>query len=319
MAKNKTSPMGSLPLAWARLKNKYSPKTAPRLGRLQGMFYSSKLKPGNDPVNFVDYMESIRTEMDEIHQDTDGVAVGAILMSDRQFVQTILNALTDDYANLIEKVEDKIDEGTPLSIKDLKEKLAAKYIRIKVWGKQEKNETHKYALYGTDYTSLYYTDGFSGPCQKCGRRGHKSVNFRDNGRGNTNKGSNNGPPRFKGKCYNCGKIGHRKIECRAPKQMNERTNTAVDRHNNGHRKQHQDDMVLMAVEEYDFCPMAIDLVNRDSHEIQDSFFDQFTYESDKDYGDSYDSIPIDDGEYDLVSMIIDLDELQEQVLHEWGT
>jgi hypothetical protein len=59
--------------------------------------------------------------MDEIHQDTDGVAVGATLMSDRQFVQTILNALTDDYANLIEKVEDKINEGTPLSIEDLKE------------------------------------------------------------------------------------------------------------------------------------------------------------------------------------------------------
>ena len=108
MAKNELNPMGSLPLAWARLKHKYSPKSAPRLGRLQGMFYSSKLKPGNDPANFVDYMESVRTEMDEIHQETDGVVIGATLMSDRQFVQTILNALTDDYANLIEKVEDKI-------------------------------------------------------------------------------------------------------------------------------------------------------------------------------------------------------------------
>jgi hypothetical protein len=87
MAKNETSPMGSLPLAWARLKNKYSPKTVPRLGRFQGMFYSSKLKPGNDPVNFVDYLESVCTEMDEIHQDTDGVVVGAILMSDRQLVK----------------------------------------------------------------------------------------------------------------------------------------------------------------------------------------------------------------------------------------
>jgi hypothetical protein len=57
-------------------------------------------------------MESVRTEMEEIHQDTDRVVIAATLMSDRQFVQTILNALTDDYANLIEKVEDKIDEGT---------------------------------------------------------------------------------------------------------------------------------------------------------------------------------------------------------------
>jgi hypothetical protein len=81
MAKSETSSMGSLPLAWARLKNKYSPKSPPRLGRLQGMFYSSKLKPGNDPVNFADSMEAVRTEMDEIHQDTDGVAIGATLMS----------------------------------------------------------------------------------------------------------------------------------------------------------------------------------------------------------------------------------------------
>jgi hypothetical protein len=221
MAKNETSPMGSLPLAWARLKNKYSPKSAPRLGRLQGMFYSSKLKPGNDPVNFVDYMESVRTEMDEIHQDTDGVVIGAMLMSDRQFVQAILNAaLTDDYANLIEKVEDKIDEGTPLGIEDLKEKLAAKYTRIKVWSKQEnRNELHEHALYGTDSTPSYYTDGFSGLCRNCGKRGHKSVNCRDKNNGNGNKVGNFGPPRFKVECYNCGKIGHRKMECRAPKQQ----------------------------------------------------------------------------------------------------
>jgi hypothetical protein len=61
-------------------------------------------------------------------------------MSDRQFIQTILNALTDDYGNLVEKVEDKIDEGTAVGIEDLKEKLAAKYTRIKVWGKQEKTK-----------------------------------------------------------------------------------------------------------------------------------------------------------------------------------
>jgi hypothetical protein len=119
----------------------------------------------------------------------------------------ILNALTDEYENLIEKVEDKIDESTAFGIEDLKEKLAAKYIRIKVWGKQEKNETHAHALYGTDAAPSYYTDGFSALYPKCGRSGHKSANFRDNGGGNTNRGSKNGPPRFKGKCYNCGKMG----------------------------------------------------------------------------------------------------------------
>jgi hypothetical protein len=147
MAKNETSPLGSLPLAWARLKNKYSPRTAPRLGTLQAMFHSSKLKPGNDPVNFVDFMESVCTEMDEIHQETDGVAIGAEMMSDRQFIQTILNALTNNYANLIEKVEDKFDDGDIFTIEDLKEKLAAKYTRMKVWGKQERTEElHEHAL-----------------------------------------------------------------------------------------------------------------------------------------------------------------------------
>jgi hypothetical protein len=46
MAKNETSPMESLPLAWERLKNKYSPKTAPRLGRLQGMFLFFEVETG---------------------------------------------------------------------------------------------------------------------------------------------------------------------------------------------------------------------------------------------------------------------------------
>jgi hypothetical protein len=103
----------------------------------------------------------------------------------------------------------------------------------------------------------------------------------------------------------CGKIGHREIECRASKQTVERGNAAVGGHNNGRRKQHQDNMVLMAVEEYD-------LVNHDSHEIQDSFFDRFTYESDNDYDDSYDLIPTDDGKYNLVSMPT------EHVSHEWS-
>jgi hypothetical protein len=101
-----------------------------------------------------------------------------------------------------------------------------------------------------------------------------------------------------------------------------RANTVVDGRDGGRRKQYQDDMLLMAVDEYDFCLMAIDYVNHDSHEIQDSFFDRFTYESDNDYDDSYDSYdstPFNDAnEYDLVSMPADLDKLQEQVLHEWG-
>jgi hypothetical protein len=80
-------------------------------------------------------------------------------------------------------------------------------------------------------------------------------------------------------------------------------------------------MVLMAVDvdNYDFCLMAIDSVTtQDSHEIEDWFFDRFTYELDNDYDDSYDSTLFEDKEYDIVSMITDLDELQDQVFHEWG-
>jgi hypothetical protein len=105
--------------------------------------------------------------------------------------------------------------------------------------------------------------------------------------------------------------------------MNDRANTAVD----GRRKQHQDDIVLMAIEGSDFCPMVIgpvieyeDIVSHDSNEIQDSFIDRFTYESDNEYDHSYDSTPFDDDDYGIVSMITDFDLLQEKVCnnHEWG-
>jgi hypothetical protein len=61
-------------------------------------------------------------------------------------------------------------------------------------------------------------------------------------------------------------------------------------------------------------------VSHDSNEIQDSFFDRFTYESDIECDDSYDSSPFDDDDYDIVSMITDFDLLQEKVCnnHEWG-
>jgi hypothetical protein len=98
--------------------------------------------------------------------------------------------------------------------------------------------------------------------------------------------------------------------------MNDRANTAVD----GRHKQHQDDIVLMAIEGSDFCPMVIDpmieyedIVSHDSNEIQDSFFDRFTYESDNEYDDLYDSTPFNDDDYDIVSMITDFDLLQEKV------
>jgi hypothetical protein len=186
---------------------------------------------------------------------TDGVAIGAEMMSDRQFIQTILNALTIKYANLIEKVEDNFDDGDVFTIEDLKEKLAAKYTRMKVWGKQERTEElQEHAVYNNEGTPSYYTDGFSGLCRNCGKRGHKSANCRDNNNNNNMHKNGNGPSRFKGKCFNCGKIGHRKIDCRAPKKMNDRANTVVD----GRRKQHQDDIVLMAIEGGDFCPKVND-------------------------------------------------------------
>jgi hypothetical protein len=109
-------------------------------------------------------------------------------------MQRILSGLRDDYGNLIEKVEDKIDESTVFGIKDLKEKLAAKETRVNIWGKQERSETHEHALYGTDAAPSYYTDGF--------------ANCRDNGGGSMNRGGKNGPPRFKGKFYNCDKMEH---------------------------------------------------------------------------------------------------------------
>jgi hypothetical protein len=116
------------------------------------------IEAGTTLINKENLLRAYAKSKRENIEYKNGVDKDTVLMSDRQFIQTILNALTDDYGNLIEKVTDKIDEGTAFGIEDLKEKLAAKYTRIKVWGKQERNETHDHALYGTDAAPSYYAE-----------------------------------------------------------------------------------------------------------------------------------------------------------------
>ena len=55
---------GNAAVAWAGLRRKYAPKTAPTLSKITKLFYGARLKKKVDPDVFMTYLESLRTQME---------------------------------------------------------------------------------------------------------------------------------------------------------------------------------------------------------------------------------------------------------------
>ena len=49
--------------AWASLKRKFQPNTAPTKSKLHNVFYKTTMKKGADPMNFITYLEDIRPKL----------------------------------------------------------------------------------------------------------------------------------------------------------------------------------------------------------------------------------------------------------------
>ena len=81
--KSADHPDGHAGNAWAALERKFNPTTAPSKAKLHAMFYKARLKKGADPINFITYLEDLRTRL----VDT------GVNMSDKNFILQAMNSL----------------------------------------------------------------------------------------------------------------------------------------------------------------------------------------------------------------------------------
>ena len=212
---------GNAEFAFTRLQNKYAPKSAPSLNKINRLFYQAKLKKQVDPDVFVTYLEGLRTTMGDMNN----------FITDKQFIMHVMNNLNKDYDNTVENLEKLIDnKNDPLTIEQMREDLSLKHERLygtEDTGEFESDDDGEHALYAGP-------GRWKGKCNKCGKQGHKAVDCRSNGNGanksKTGNKSGGGGKKFDGKCHYCQRTGHRASDCFKKKrdQGGEQANAAKD-------------------------------------------------------------------------------------------
>jgi hypothetical protein len=110
-------------MAWARLKNKYEPNSAPSLVKTERMFRQSSLCKNVYTDDWITTLEEFRMKLDDM-----GSA-----MTDDQFMIRMLNNLTSDYKLQMVLMENRIiDKENPLEVDELCEKLSLRFERLSI-------------------------------------------------------------------------------------------------------------------------------------------------------------------------------------------
>jgi hypothetical protein len=129
---------GNIAVAIKSLNQKYSPKTAPTLGKYHKLFYSLKLKKKADPDVFIAYLEDLRLSMAEMKSK----------MTDDQFLLHLHNHLTKDYDPEVKDLEKRIGSSeNPLDIKEVQENLNLCYKRMGKRDDSSGDKEEEHALY----------------------------------------------------------------------------------------------------------------------------------------------------------------------------
>ena len=126
MAKTKDYPSGNAPLAWSHLKRKYAPRTATELAYEKRTYENAVMLKGQDPDSFLDYLEQKRNRLLKLGKE----------ITDEEFVVDIINKLTDEYDNVIEKVNDMLDDETDAYdiLMNIRDRLRSIYQRLRLKG-----------------------------------------------------------------------------------------------------------------------------------------------------------------------------------------
>ena len=118
-----TWPNGNSAKAWANLKQKYEPVNALEKTREKMVYINIKMKEGQDPDSFLNYLESKRERLTQL---------GASI-TDEDFLADLMSKLPKSYESIIERMADLIDEKKPPAeiIELVREKMRAKHMRNK--------------------------------------------------------------------------------------------------------------------------------------------------------------------------------------------
>ena len=208
-------PNGNAAEAFARLKKKYNPETAPELARLHKLFYGTKQKKNQDPNLYISYLEDLRQRLAEMKS----------MMTDDQFIMHILNNLDREYEYQVNLMERRVGAATEtLTVEEMRDELCLRFERMS----KQKNDG-SLGIDDEEEHALYAGTQFKGKCYVCGMIGHKGANCRErnqtrsggrNNYGGRNfggrfggRGTRGGGFKFKGNCHYCQKPVHKSSEC----------------------------------------------------------------------------------------------------------
>ena len=128
-AKNEDWPDGNVTITWKSLVRKYAPRSTPSLCKLHRLFTNSKLESvTKDPDQWITYLESIRTKINQINLSKDK-------MSKQTLMIHILNNVPEEYDVVLDRMEDKLclkdDNDNKLTVEDIHNKLSDRYKKLK--------------------------------------------------------------------------------------------------------------------------------------------------------------------------------------------
>ena len=201
-------PDGNAANAWTALEKKFEPKTAPSKAKLHRLFYKAEMKKDVDPINFITYLEDIRSRL----------ADAGIKMDDEHFILQVLNTVTTGYATEVRLIEEKLDKSETVTIDDLKDRLSLEYERVLKWKKHEEEDEDESDKSDEENEKAFFSTQFKGRCNYCGKYGHNASRCRQRMRDMDNQDNNNQKNGKSNKtCNYCGKYGHKESNWRNKK------------------------------------------------------------------------------------------------------